>query len=155
MILITGGLGFIGLNTAEALLNLGETCILTRNHAVRIPSFVEAELGKRIFIEPLDISDKDAFLALGTRHRITGIIHLAASGAGLHDRSAEGLFENLRVNHAGFLNVLQAAHAWGVRRVCVASTIGVYGGVSAPFREDMLLSMDGFHPIPAVKKRRR
>ncbi|MHB1629110.1 MAG: NAD-dependent epimerase/dehydratase family protein [Bacilli bacterium] len=73
---------------------------------------------------------------------MTGIIHLAASGAGLRDRSAEGLFENLRVNHAGFLNVLQAAHAWGVTRMCMASTIGIYGGVSAPFREDILLPTD-------------
>jgi nucleoside-diphosphate-sugar epimerase len=29
MILITGGLGFIGLHMASALLDMGETCVLT------------------------------------------------------------------------------------------------------------------------------
>jgi len=33
MILITGGLGFIGAHTARALLDLGESCLLTQHRA--------------------------------------------------------------------------------------------------------------------------
>jgi UDP-glucose 4-epimerase len=52
------------------------------------------------------------------------------------------------------LNVVQAAAQWQVRRVGVASTIGVYGGVAAegPLSEDTPLPMAAFHVIPAFKK---
>jgi UDP-glucose 4-epimerase len=51
-------------------------------------------------------------------------------------------------------NVLQAARDWGVPRVGIASTIGVYGGVAAqpPYREDMPLPLTSGHVIPAFKK---
>lgn len=52
-----------------------------------------------------------------------------------------------------FLNVLEAGRAWGVRRISVASTIGVYGGVEGnPLREDAPLPSIPMHPIPAFKK---
>ncbi|MGI5439836.1 NAD-dependent epimerase/dehydratase family protein [Streptomyces shenzhenensis] len=49
---------------------------------------------------------------------------------------------------------MQAARDWGVRRVGVASTIGVYGGVSGegPLGEDMPLPMTSSHVIPTFKK---
>ena len=52
------------------------------------------------------------------------------------------------------LNVLQAACDWQVPRVGVASTIGVYGGVTddPPLREDTPLPMASGHVIPAFKK---
>jgi UDP-glucose 4-epimerase len=52
------------------------------------------------------------------------------------------------------LNVLQAACDWHVPRVGVASTIGVYGGVTddPPLREDAPLPMASGHVIPAFKK---
>ena len=76
MILITGGLGFIGLNTARALLEVGETCVLTQHRVARIPEVLKGEMGTRLFIEPLDVTDANAFLALGKKHHISGIVHL-------------------------------------------------------------------------------
>jgi UDP-glucose 4-epimerase len=55
----------------------------------------------------------------------------------------------------GLLNVVQAAQEWGVRRVGVASTIGVYAGAArsgGPLAEDMPLTMEAPHVIPAFKK---
>src|SRR5262249_14874326 len=145
MILITGGLGFIGSHTARALLDLGESCVLTRRRTARIPAF----LGDgRVVVEDLDVTDREAFLDLGKRHDITGIVHLAGAPIGALDPVDE--FE---VNLQGLLNALRAATAWGVRRVCVASTIGVYAGVDdVLFREDAALPMTAPHPIPAFKK---
>ena len=149
MQLITGGMGFIGLNTARALLDMEETCVLaTASGTIRKPDFIAGEIGKRIYPEKLDVADLGAVLALKNRYPITGIIHL--SGA-----SMEGSCEAMRINTVHLLNVLQAAQDWRVARVSIASTIGVYAGVtdlSGPFREDLPLPMMAFHPMPTIKK---
>jgi UDP-glucose 4-epimerase len=148
MILITGGLGFIGTNTARALLDLGESCVLTQHSVTRIPSFLQEEVGTRLFVEPLDITDQAAFLALGALYPITGIVHLASPGIW-----ATNPIEDARANIHTLLNALQAARDWQVARISIASTIGVYGGVEqVPYREDMPLTMAYTHEIPTFKK---
>ncbi|MEV5746960.1 NAD(P)-dependent oxidoreductase [Actinoallomurus sp. NPDC052308] len=148
MILITGGLGFIGSHTARALLDLGESCVLTRHRTARIPAFLEDEVGSRLFVEPLDVTDPDAVLGLGERHSITGIVHLAAVFFGSHSP-----VEEVQANTLGLLNVLRAATEWGVPRVSLASTVGVYLGVNETvLLEDVPLPMTATHPIPAAKK---
>jgi UDP-glucose 4-epimerase len=150
--LITGGKGFIGLNTARALLELGESCVLTTRHIDRTPpDFIKEEIGRRIFIEPLDVTDQEAFREIGKRHKITGIIHL--TGAVLGRGSVQETFDETQVTVQGLLNMLFAAHEWTVPRVSVASTVGVYMGAGdSPFREDMLLPMTATHPLPMSKK---
>lgn len=149
MQLITGGMGFIGLHTARALVHLEENCVLaTASGTIRRPAFIADEIGKRIFPEKLDVSDLGAIRALKDRYPITGIIHL--SGA-----SNEGSCEAMRRNTLHLLNVLQAAQDWCLTRVSIASTIGVYAGVtnhSGPLREDLPLPMTAFHPMPSLKK---
>lgn len=148
MILVTGGFGFIGYHTVRALLDLGASCVLTQHRVARVPDFIKDEVDQHVFIEQVDITDQAAFLAIGQRHRITGIVHLAAPGIW-----ALAPFEDIRVNIQSLLNVLQAAHEWEVPRISIASTIGVYGGVhDVPFREDMPLPMLAVHPIPTLKK---
>ncbi|MQY05616.1 NAD-dependent epimerase/dehydratase family protein [Actinomadura macrotermitis] len=142
MILITGGLGFIGSHVTRALLDLGEPCLaVSRSAAPR-------ELPEGAAAERLDMADRSAFLALGDRYDITGIVHLASAPLRGTDVLAE-----LRANTSGLLNALEAARAWGVRRICVASTIGVYAGVrGAVFREDAPLPPGAPHPTPAFKR---
>ena len=55
---------------------------------------------------------------------------------------------------SGLLNIVQAAQDWGVHRLGVARTIGVYGGLTSagPLREDTPLLMTSGHLIPAFKK---
>ncbi len=149
MILITGGLGFIGSHTARALLDLGESCMLTQRHTTRIPDFIKDELGRRVVVEQLDVTDLAAFLEIGRRHTITGIVHLLSGGA----VDGGDAIEELRVSMQGLLNGLQAAQEWQVTRLSLASTIGVYGGVQeVPFREDAPLPMLASHSIPTCKK---
>jgi UDP-glucose 4-epimerase len=149
MILVTGGMGFIGQHTARALLDLGESCVLTQHRAARDAGLIGGEIGTRAFIEPLDITDTAAFLEIGSRHEITGIVHLAGPGIGTPDP-----VDGFRAGTQGLLNVLQAAREWSVPRVGIASTIGVYAGTTAdnPIREDLPLPMVSPHQIVAHKK---
>ncbi len=148
MILITGGLGFVGLNTARALLDVGESCVLTRYRVNRAPGFLSAEIGKRAFVEQLDITDRQAVLDLGRRYEITGIVHLAEGGVGV-----PSLTEEVRLDASPLMNMLQAAHDWGVARISVASAIGVYVDVGpSPLREDVRLPMTATLPFELMKK---
>ncbi|TQS29318.1 NAD(P)-dependent oxidoreductase [Microbispora sp. KK1-11] len=150
MILVTGGRGFIGAHTVRALLDLGERCVLGQRAAGPPPALVsEREVRDgRAVVERMDCTDLGSVLAVGRRHRVTGIVHLAAAGMG-----ASAPLDELSANAAGLFTVLRAAREWGAGRVVVASTIGVYAGVADPaLREDAPLPVASPHPIPAGKK---
>ena len=148
MILITGGLGSIGSHTARAVLDLGESVVLTAHRSTRLPEFLAGEPGGRIVVESLDTTNEAAFLDIGKRHEITGIVHLAAGRYDLPDP-----VEYLRAETLGLLHALTAATVWGVRRFSVASSIGVYAGVDEiPWREDAALPAVASHQILAFKK---
>jgi UDP-glucose 4-epimerase len=147
-ILITGGLGSIGSHTARALLDLGESVVLTAHRSTRLPEYLAGETDGRVVVEPLDAGDEASFLDIGKRHEITDIVHLAAARYDLPDP-----VEYLRIDAVGLLNALKAATVWGVRRFSVASTIGVYAGVDeVPWREDAPLPVVAAHQIPVFKK---
>jgi UDP-glucose 4-epimerase len=148
MILVTGGLGSIGSHTARALLDMGESVVLTAHRSTRLPEHLAGEPGGRVAVEPLDTTDETAFLGIGKRHEITGIVHLAAGRYDMPDP-----VEYLRAETAALLNALKAAREWGVRRFSVASSIGVYAGVDgSPWREDVPLPVVAPHQIHAFKK---
>jgi DNA-binding NarL/FixJ family response regulator len=66
MILVTGGLGMIGAHTAQALLDTGHDVVVTAHHRAEVPPFLEG----RVKVEPLDVTDIDAFLDLGMRREL-------------------------------------------------------------------------------------
>jgi UDP-glucose 4-epimerase len=144
MILVTGGLGSIGSHTARALLDLGESVVVTAHRSTEEPE----HLAGRVVVEPLDTTDEAAFLDIGERHEITGIVHLAAGRYDLPDPIAY-----LRAETLALLNALGAARAWGVGRFSFASTIGAYAGVDeVPLREDAPLPVVAPHQILTFKK---
>ncbi|MER7810121.1 NAD(P)-dependent oxidoreductase [Streptomyces sp900116325] len=149
MILVTGGFGFIGSHTVRALLDLGEDCVVVQRRARELPAVL---YGARVEVEQADVADRDALLAIGHRHDITGIVHLAGSypWPPVPDAPVEATRRALD----GLLNIAQAAQEWGVRRLGVASTIGVYFGAGndGPLREDVPLSMSARVSIPTFKK---
>jgi UDP-glucose 4-epimerase len=147
MILVTGGLGFIGSHVTRGLLDLGESCVLVQRRSPTVPDLFG---GEQVVLERVDVTDRTAFLEIGRRHPITGIINLV----GAFGYAADEPVEDARLTIASLLNVLEAAREWGVSRVGTASTIGVYGGVDdkPPLREDVPLPMTSGHGIPAFKK---
>jgi nucleoside-diphosphate-sugar epimerase len=144
MILVTGGLGMIGAHTARALTDLGQEVVVTAHRRTDVPSF----LAGRVTVEPLDVTDRDAFLALAGRHDVTDIVHLAGSIPG---KDPVCFF---RTETTGLLNALDAARTWGVRRFAVASSIGVYiGRAETRWHEDLALPTGELpHLIIAFKK---
>jgi UDP-glucose 4-epimerase len=149
MIMVTGGLGFIGSHTVRALLDLGESCVLVQRRSAGVPASLADE---QVAVERADITDLTALLDIGARHKITGIVHLAGSMP--WPPGASEPVDSARKALGGFFNVVRAAQDWGVDRVGIASTIGVYGGITdeGPLREDMPLPMASGHVIPAFKK---
>jgi UDP-glucose 4-epimerase len=152
VILITGGLGFIGSHTARAVLDLGEPCVLVQRRGDPVPSFLAGDAGRRVFIEQADILDLSALLEIGRRYKITGIAHLAGSvpwPPGAHEP-----VDGARKALDSLLNVFQTAADLGVARIGAASTIGVYGGAAGPppYQEDLPLPLTTGHVIPAFKK---
>jgi UDP-glucose 4-epimerase len=150
VILITGGLGFIGLHAARAFIDAGEDVVLTRNRTYREPSFIKDDLGRHAFVEKLDVTDSDALMALGRRYKFDGICHLAGPGY-----NAASAADDFRINVFGLLNMLEAAREWQVRRLTLASSIAAYyygGATRGPFFEDMPLRMTARNPIETYKK---
>jgi nucleoside-diphosphate-sugar epimerase len=144
VILVTGGLGMIGAHTASALADLGQEVVVTAHSRTDVPSFLDG----RVTVESLDVTDRDAFLALAGRHEISDIVHLAGSIPG------EDPVRFFRTEMSGLLNALDAARTWGVRRFAVASSLGVYiGRAETPWHEDLALpTADLPHLIIAFKK---
>jgi UDP-glucose 4-epimerase len=148
MILVTGGSGFIGSHTVRALHDLGETSVLLQRRTDQVPAHL-ADLP--VVAEQADVADLDALRAVGARHQISGIVHLAgypaAGGTAGGIESTQGLLD-------GLLNIARVAQEWGVRRVSLASTIGVYSGIEtgSPLAEDLPVRLTAPHPIPRWKK---
>jgi UDP-glucose 4-epimerase len=148
MILVTGGLGFIGSHTVRALTDAGEECVLLQRRTPQVPPHL-ADLP--VHVVQADVADLDALLAVGRRYPITGIAHLAvALPWPVTDidpiEATKGALD-------AFLNVVRAARTWGVRRVVTASSIGVYGfAPGGALTEDVPVSLAHSHAIPTFKK---
>lgn len=159
MILITGGMGFVGLNTTKALLTVGEDIVLTTslptdaaiarmNQTMREPNFLTPCIGKRVFVETVDILNAEKLTEVGRLRGVTAIVHLV--GGPMIGPLSQGLRDNMLTS----LSMLEAASAIGVKRVVQASSIAIYAGVSvdAPWREDAPLPIASPHPMTAYKK---
>ncbi|MBO0789117.1 MAG: NAD(P)-dependent oxidoreductase, partial [Actinobacteria bacterium] len=118
--------------------------VVTAHRRTEVPSF----LAGRVTVERLDVTDRDAFLALAGRHDISDVVHLAGSIPG------EDPVRFFRTDTEGLLNALDAARAWGVRRFAVASSLGVYAGrTETRWHEELALPAAQLpHLIVAFKK---
>ena len=148
MILVTGGSGFIGSHTVRALDRLGEQVLLMQRRSGVVPGHL-ADLPVRA--ERGDVSDLASLREIGSRYTITGIVHLAGYDlAGTPEPAVAGVRKALD----GLFNIVQVAQEWGIKRITLASTIGVYGGLPSEgaLHEDMPVRLSAPHPIPRYKK---
>jgi len=154
MILILGGLGFVGANTAQALLEMGEKCVLTQHHTTRVPTFLQDAIGQRIFLEPLDIENVQGLRNLGKQFPITSIIHLATGGLPVGSgASALDLVHDVQGTLASIAAVFQVAQEWHIKRVLLASAPVVYSGITTlPWRDDQPLLMTAAFSMEVAKK---
>ncbi len=150
MILVTGGLGHIGSATAQALLDAGQECVLVQRRDPEIP---DGRFSSPVNVVQADVRDLDALRAIGRDHAITGIVHMAGSMP-WPPSPDEAPVKAAREALDGLFNIIEAAQEWGVKRVSLASTIGVYGGLpnTGALSEDLPLRLTAPHVIPTFKK---
>lgn len=147
-VLITGGMGFIGLHTARALVDAGEDVVITWYQTWREPDFIKDEFGKRVIIEKGDVSQGNVIRDIAKKHKVDGIIHLAVPGV-----AALTAAEDYRTNMTGLIDALEAAREAEVRRICVASSIAVYHSMGdGPYSETDRLPMESANPTETYKK---
>ena len=128
--LVTGAAGFIGSHLVEKLLALGQNVVGLDNFATgnrenlaEVLARVGPEASSRFrFIEG-DI--RDARACEDAASGMDVVLHQAALAS--VPRSMKDPRSTHEVNVDGFLNMLLAAHAGGVRRVVYASSSSVYG----------------------------
>jgi UDP-glucose 4-epimerase len=150
MILITGGLGFLGANLARLLCDAGERVLLTRNRNAVVPNLLTPFVNKNLSVIPLDITSLDNVSKTVGEFAVTSIVHAAV-------RSEKGntpLYQAMHVNVTGTINVLEAARLAKIKRVIFISSEAVYQGIKTthPYKEEekLLITSDRF--IPGTKK---
>lgn len=138
-ILLTGGAGFIGSNTAAALIESGYEVVLADNYSNSspdVPKRIEKLTGKRVPAEASDVTDIQAMRRLFDAHRFDAVVHFAALKA-VGESVAKPL-EYYRNNLDGLLTVLEVMREFGVKRFIYSSSATVYGEQNpVPFSEDM------------------
>jgi UDP-glucose 4-epimerase len=141
-------MGFIGLHTARRFLDTGQDVVLTYYRNRREPDFLQPELGKRAHAEQLDVLDAARVAEVIQKHAVESVVYLAVPAlAGVSPA------EEFQTNTAGYLNVLEASRAAGVRRVSVTSSVAIYSNVDQrPWHEDALVSTVSTNPTEAYKK---
>lgn len=150
MILITGGLGFLGVNLAKLLCDSGEKVLATTNRNVEVPSFLAPFVGKNLKIVPLDVTSLDALLHSILEFGVKSIVHAAVRS----EKGQTPLYQAMHVNVTGTINVLEAAHRAGIQRVVFISSEAVYQGMTdtTAFTEEEKLFITSDRFIPGTKK---
>ena len=131
-VLVTGGAGFIGSHSVEALLAAGIRVTVLDNFSSGKRSNLPARHPQLVVLEG-DIRDPSAVsrALAGSTH----VLHLAAQVS--VQASVADPVNSCHNNVVGFLNVLDAARRAGVRRVVYASSAAVYGTPrTLPLSED-------------------
>ena len=123
MILITGGLGYLGSRVRASLLDSGQKIRIasSRNKAL-ISELNHNDLTDSLSeIVTINLSDSDSLIS--ACNGIDSIVHLAALDA---QASFEDPVSALKINGLGTFNLLQAAIKEGVKKIVYISTVHVY-----------------------------
>ncbi len=127
-VLVTGGAGFIGSHSVQALLEAGCKVRVLDDFSTGKPENLEAVDAGPFEVVTADVRDEVDLTA--AMQGIEAVLHLAAVVS--VPISIENTTFAHAVNATGTLNVLEAARRAGVRRVVYASSAAVYGTDAAP-----------------------
>jgi UDP-glucose 4-epimerase len=138
MILVTGGMGYIGSHTCVALAEAGYKILILDNLSNSHPQILE-RLEKIIGIRPEfingDVRDRVMLDELFSKYSINAVIHFA--GLKAVGESLEYPFEYYDTNVTGSLTLLGAMKRAKVQNFIFSSTANVYGNFAdVPVAED-------------------
>jgi UDP-glucose 4-epimerase len=152
-ILVTGALGFVGINIVRTLAAKADVTVLAAD--ARAPDTVTRQflgpVAERVHFATLDVTDRAAFQALVADAGATHIIHGAAVTPSLQQERA-GTTRVVDVNLGGAINALDAAaRIPSVQRFIFVSSSGVYGltaqAAHGTIGEDAPLVLDNLYAI--------
>ena len=130
-VLVTGGAGYIGATTVQALLEAGHDVVvydnLTNGHAEAVPKSIKLVQG--------DVGDREHLDSLFREHRFQAVLHFAAFiEAGESMKAPEKFFRN---NSSSTLTLLESMLTNGVNKFIFSSTAALYGEPERfPIREE-------------------
>lgn len=134
-VLISGGLGFIGSNLIELIIDnkiFNKVYILDNNYISIKKTYIPYEKYKNIILINHDISK-----LINYDIDLDCIIHLAASGNVIE--SIKDPFNNLDINVKGTLNILEFARKTGISKFIFSSTGGaLMGNAPLPVNESII-----------------
>lgn len=149
MLLVIGGLGFIGTHAAKEFADHGEQVAVTYHRNPRPPELLDELFGGRVTIAPLDMADGAAVQTTFEKLGIDSVVNLLAPPPGGQWSPSE----EYRANIVGLLNLLEAGERVGLRRITIASSIAVYHALEeGPFHEDQYLPLASNNTTEAFKK---
>ena len=134
-VVVTGGAGFIGTHSVDALMGDGAAVLVIDDMSHASTRALHASCD----VVVADVEGEDARDAIG-RFEPTAILHLAAQGG--VNRSWREPTVDVRINVLGTVNVLQAARDAGCRVVLASSGGAVYGAT------DVLPAVEDTPPAP-------
>jgi len=149
MIMITGGMGFLGSSIAKLLCEQGKKILVTVHKQTTLAPFLECYREKNLLMTPLDITDLEKVEQTIGKYNVRSIIHAASV------YEAKGtLHHAMRVNVVGTINILEASLRNGISRVSALSSEAVYQGIKQmePLREDQPLHVNSDRYIPGTKR---
>lgn len=142
MILVTGGLGYIGSHTVVELVNNGYDVVIIdnlSNSKRETLDKLKKITGKDIVYYEEDVSDKDALEKIFKKHNIDSVIHFAGYKA--VGESVEKPLKYYRNNIDSTLTLLEVMEENECRNIIFSSSATVYGKpASLPIYEDFPLS---------------
>ncbi|MBQ8043601.1 MAG: UDP-glucose 4-epimerase GalE [Clostridia bacterium] len=142
MILVTGGLGYIGSHTCVELLRNGERIVVMdnlSNSKMEMKEKIKQIAGKDFIFYKADLLDKDAMRKIFGENKIRAVIHFA--GLKAVGESVEKPVEYYKNNVVGTLNLLEIMREFEVNKMVFSSSATVYGAPkTVPITEDMPLA---------------
>jgi UDP-glucuronate 4-epimerase len=155
-ILVTGGAGFIGSHTVDALLARGDEVVCVDNFndyyspERKHRNLTAAQTSPSFRLYEIDIRDLAAMAQVFANEKPKKVIHLAAMAGVRNSVQHPLLYEE--VNVRGTLHLLELARKQRVANFVLASTSSVYGASKrVPFREDDD-AVRPLAPYPATKR---
>jgi len=146
-VLVTGGAGFVGFWLATILAERGAEVYVLSNRVAPKFSLNRPASAKIRFVRG-SVTSSRAITSILKKGRIRTVFHLAAQA--IVSKSHEGPAQALETNVRGTWVVLEAARAYGVEEIVVASSDKAYGSHDKlPYREDAALQ--GRNPYDCSK----
>ena len=151
MILVTGGMGYIGSHTVVEFLNSNYEVVVVdnlSNSSILVKDRIKKITNKDFKFYNVDVTDKESLKKVFEENKIDSIIHFAAFKA--VGESVEKPLEYYENNLVGALVVFELMKEFNVNNFVFSSSATVYGKPkSCPIKEDFSLSTT--NPYGATK----